>query len=405
MVKVIGIYSKSIKSSVGPSKTLTRYNQNISMFKENGVEFNLISKDTIGLSINNRSQSNIKKRLIGGIKNILIIFSKYSAFVSWKLVVNQHIRHSIAIIDYYLKKNEQPDILVFHELFTCYYYLIKNPQNKSQIVLFQHNNGEINSMLLNMYPKLKRSPYSEKLNEIRDTVLQKLDKIVFISKNACDKFKDMYNFNNSKIDYILNGVEDLNADDKIEVLQKMNNRGYDCYNFICSGSLNCRKSQINLIYALARVESRIREKISITLLGNGPDFNLIKQVAKKLKIDKHLVLEGTVNNVHSFLMRSNIYVQPSIDEGLPISIIEAMRVGLPIVGTNVAGIPEQIDHNVNGLLIDIGVNPLIEMFNNLENYNWKSMGIESRRKYERSFTLHRNISEYCRVIEETAKQN
>jgi glycosyltransferase involved in cell wall biosynthesis len=61
---------------------------------------------------------------------------------------------------------------------------------------------------------------------------------------------------------------------------------------------------------------------------------------------------GQVKNVLPLLHSLDILVCASHEEAFPISILEAMSVGLPIVATNVNGIPEAIEHNESGLLVD-----------------------------------------------------
>lgn len=59
-------------------------------------------------------------------------------------------------------------------------------------------------------------------------------------------------------------------------------------------------------------------------------------------ISKYIDFIGVSNQVENYLLRSDIFMLPSRDEGFPISILEAMRAGLPIISTNIAGIPEMV---------------------------------------------------------------
>src|SRR5690606_25360259 len=104
-----------------------------------------------------------------------------------------------------------------------------------------------------------------------------------------------------------------------------------------------------------------------------------------------------------YLSSSDIFVLPSKDEGLPISIIEAMRAGLPVIATSVAGIPEMIDHQKNGLLIQPTITSLVSALTSLNKYDWQMMGKMARRTYEEKFTLHQMIKGYCTVIKNTLK--
>ena len=88
----------------------------------------------------------------------------------------------------------------------------------------------------------------------------------------------------------------------------------------------------------------------------------------------------------------------SYNEGLPISILEAMSMGLPVISTNRSGIPETVDVGYNGILINPDSEELFGIFNKMEIYNWNEMGKNSRTKYEHQFTFERMKEEYCNMI-------
>lgn len=71
---------------------------------------------------------------------------------------------------------------------------------------------------------------------------------------------------------------------------------------------------------------------------------------------------GNSNQVNDYLTNSDAFILFSKDEGLPISIIEAMRCGLPIISTRIAGIPEMIVEGISGYLVDVDEQQLSELF-------------------------------------------
>lgn len=80
------------------------------------------------------------------------------------------------------------------------------------------------------------------------------------------------------------------------------------------------------------------------LIGNG-DQSYLKKYAQKLKIEDNIFFLGSLphNEVFNKLEEMDIYIQPSLQEGLPRALIEAMSVGMPAIGSDVGGIPELID--------------------------------------------------------------
>ena len=71
-------------------------------------------------------------------------------------------------------------------------------------------------------------------------------------------------------------------------------------------------------------------------------------------IEKNVVFTGNVSNVEDYLAKADIFVMTSDYEGLPLSAIEAMAAGLPIISTRAGGVVNLIQDQVNGILVDIG---------------------------------------------------
>lgn len=91
------------------------------------------------------------------------------------------------------------------------------------------------------------------------------------------------------------------------------------------------------------------------------------------------------------LERSSIFALPSYNEGLPVSILEAMAAGLPVISTNIGGIPEQIDHKASGFIIKPGDTE--SLLNHikflLENEDArKQLGEAAKYKVDKSFSLN-----------------
>ena len=83
------------------------------------------------------------------------------------------------------------------------------------------------------------------------------------------------------------------------------------------------------------------------LVGNG-DPNYLKRYAKKLNIEDNVIFCGSLSheNVFKKLEEVDLYIQPSLTEGLPRALIEAMSLGLPAIGSNAGGIPELLDESM-----------------------------------------------------------
>lgn len=89
------------------------------------------------------------------------------------------------------------------------------------------------------------------------------------------------------------------------------------------------------------------------LIGSGERTSLLQNHAQELGLKKSVQFIDWLQNDELFsrLSTMDLFCLPSFSEGLPCSILEAMSIGLPVVATNVGGIPEIIEHNVSGILI------------------------------------------------------
>ena len=107
------------------------------------------------------------------------------------------------------------------------------------------------------------------------------------------------------------------------------------------------KGQRTIIEA-ARQLQESHPDLHFMLLGVGKDETEFRHAAEGLD---NIEFAGFVDNVGPYLARFDLFVYPSMHEGLGSSLLDALSFGLPIVATRVGGIPELVEHEVNGLLI------------------------------------------------------
>jgi glycosyltransferase involved in cell wall biosynthesis len=113
----------------------------------------------------------------------------------------------------------------------------------------------------------------------------------------------------------------------------------------CVGRLVPAKDHVTLIRAFALVASMMPDA-ELHILGDGPCRPVISQTAESLGIANQVFLHGVSHDVAGFLSTLDLFVLSSIDEGLPISLMEAMAAGLPVVSTRLTGLTELAPENV-----------------------------------------------------------
>jgi ubiquinone/menaquinone biosynthesis C-methylase UbiE len=86
------------------------------------------------------------------------------------------------------------------------------------------------------------------------------------------------------------------------------------------------------------------------LVGDGPLFNTMKIKAQEIGLENDVIFAGTRHNIPQLLSLMDIFVLTSRQEGLPNVILEAMSCGLPVITTDIGGIPEIINDRINGFL-------------------------------------------------------
>ena len=88
---------------------------------------------------------------------------------------------------------------------------------------------------------------------------------------------------------------------------------------------------------IAREVNKETDKIRFELAGDGPDRAMIMGLIERYRLEKTFMLRGFVENLVDFYQGLDIYLNTSLHEGIPMSILEAMSYEIPIVGPNMGG--------------------------------------------------------------------
>jgi len=151
------------------------------------------------------------------------------------------------------------------------------------------------------------------------------------------------------------------------------------------------KRQDLLIQAISQVPGS-----RLILVGDGEQHAACEELARTLGISDRVQFMGNRSDVADILANVHIGVLSTDMEALPITLLEAMRAGLPVLGTRTGGVPEVIEYGVNGYMgppnkIDWMVDALSRLVSNPALR--KKMGAASRARFEQRFTLDRMIQE------------
>ncbi|MDB5748635.1 MAG: family PEP-CTERM/XrtA system glycosyltransferase [Massilia sp.] len=121
------------------------------------------------------------------------------------------------------------------------------------------------------------------------------------------------------------------------------------------GRLQDVKNHAALIDAFARLRTRIPDqKLRLVLVGDGPLRARLEQQAAASGAGEDIVFAGAHADVAAVLGGFSLFALPSIAEGTPVTLLEAMASELPVVASHVGGIPEVVTHGANGSLVPAG---------------------------------------------------
>ncbi len=119
---------------------------------------------------------------------------------------------------------------------------------------------------------------------------------------------------------------------------------------LCVGRMVEEKDHATLLHAFALVMAQM-PKARLYLVGEGPLQGELQKLAQSLGVHTNVVFHGSSNVVLEHMHKARTVVLSSISEGTPNVLLEAMACALPVVATAVAGIPDMVQHEVQGLLV------------------------------------------------------
>ena len=119
------------------------------------------------------------------------------------------------------------------------------------------------------------------------------------------------------------------------------------------GRLSQEKGVNYLVDAVSEIQDS-RSRVKLLIIGNGPERKALEQKVKTLGLDGRVVFAGFQEDTENWLSALDIFVLPSLTEGTPMALLEAMAVGVPVIATAVGGVPKVISDRVNGMLVSKG---------------------------------------------------
>jgi len=229
------------------------------------------------------------------------------------------------------------------------------------------------------------------------------DRIVVVSNETGITFREKTGVHEKKITVVYNGV-DTSAFERYRKDEARKRLGIpeSTVVFGTLSRLDRVKDHTTVVNAFADVLSK-RKDCLLMIVGDGPERENIERRVQELGISKYVRMVGFTDEVHLYLSAMDLFLQPSREEGLSMTILEAMASGVPVIATPVGGTPEMIEDGVTGRLVGVAdpralSSAMVESIEEPERF--LQMAKRALEKVKESFTLTAMADGYERVYRE-----
>jgi len=160
------------------------------------------------------------------------------------------------------------------------------------------------------------------------------------------------------------------------------------------------KNVPTVIHVFGEVRKRVQSKL--VMVGDGPEKAAAEQLARELGVERDVLFLGNQDCMEELLPLADVFLLPSSSESFGLVALEAMSAEVPVVCSNVGGLPEVVEHGVTGFLHDPGnvggqVQSVLKLLTN-EPLR-RTMGRRARREARKRFSADEMVGRYIQVYE------
>ncbi|MGD0886018.1 MAG: glycosyltransferase [Thermodesulfovibrionales bacterium] len=156
------------------------------------------------------------------------------------------------------------------------------------------------------------------------------------------------------------------------------------------GRLSEEKGIKYLVEAISMLSTYEEIPLKLLIIGEGPKRKDLEDFAKEKNLEQRVFFIGFQSDVENWLPAMDVFVLPSLTEGTPMSLLEAMAYGIPVVASAVGGVPQVIDSGQDGMIVAPGVSREIKdaiylLYKNIDLRN--SVAREAQKKIEANYSV------------------
>lgn len=266
------------------------------------------------------------------------------------------------------------------------YIIFKLAKNKNKPVVIHMHGAEFKE-------------YYNSLNNYRKSKILELlrgsEYVLTLGKNWNDYIKS--------IDDNINSIILRNS---VKIPKEIVKLKSDEFNILFLAVLEKRKGIYDFVEIAKKllIEYKGKKQIKFIVAGSGKEEDAIKKLTKEYNIDSKFEFVGWIDKdeKEKLFKKSHLYILPSYNEGLPMSILEAMSYGIPIISTNVGSIDEAVKNDENGYITKPG--DILQMFNKSFNIiNDEKLWIKLSNNSKQICYKNFNIDNYYKINEKIYK--
>ena len=166
---------------------------------------------------------------------------------------------------------------------------------------------------------------------------------VALSPEVQHSIEEFYHLPRKRVPMVYNGIDLSRCE------EKQNYSLGQTITLTHIGRFNEQKNHAGLLRAFAKIHAQYPQS-RLNLLGDGELMEPVKELARELGLSDSVHFLGSQSNVYPYLRETDLFLLPSLYEGMPMTLIEAMGTGLPIVASAVGGVPDMLKDGESALL-------------------------------------------------------
>jgi sugar transferase (PEP-CTERM/EpsH1 system associated) len=308
-----------------------------------------------------------------------------------------------------------------HDL-RCYWRLRRLLRELCPVVIHSRNMAALESQLCSLWlPDVKRvhGEHGREVNDLDGSnwkylVFRKIMRIfvhryIAVSKDLERWLLTVVGVSADRVQQIYNGVDHNRfAPQDVQPVALLPTRWQELDGILIAGTvgrLTPVKDQQLLLRAVAHLRAghpELGERLRLIIVGDGPLRPMLTQMIERLDLQDIVWLAGDRDDVPRLLQLMDVFVLPSLAEGLSNTVLEAMASGLPVIATAVGGNLELVEEGFNGSLVPVGDHQALSgalvalLQNDVERAR---QGTNARLRVCQQFDWDRTVDAYLRVYD------